>query len=248
MYILDSASLRRRLRGLERSVFLCEKAESAASRSNASVTVTPPSCPQQPTAKALKTAEQLAWDCCGSITIRSRRCQGAAFSNSSWTLMTSFRPFEENFHVLNTRGSCPEKAMYCQGRTLYDIGLILLRAYTLFYFMAETAKPKGAYDPRLYSSTQPYPVPVQVIHPYNATANRRPTYLRFLYAFALAALVWFVGSIFLRSAVHFVPWVSSIATRSFICVDDIISEDVIPFLHMSPLRTVFPTVTGQVCQ
>ena len=91
--------------------------------------------------------------------------------------------------------------------------------------MAETAKPKGAYDPRLYSSTQPYPVTVQVVHPYNATAtNRRSTCLRFLHAFALAALVWFVGSIFLRSVVHFVPWVSSIAIRSFICVDDIIAR------------------------
>ena len=63
------------------------------------------------------------------------------------------------------------------------------------------AKLKGAFDPRFYSSN-----PDQVI-PYNASANRRPTYKRFLYVFALAALVWVAGAT-LRTMVHTLPWVS----------------------------------------
>ena len=68
--------------------------------------------------------------------------------------------------------------------------------------MAETAQPNL---PKGYST------PVQIIQPYNASANRRLnnlTCIRFLYAFAIAVLVWFVGATFLRSVVHFVPWVS----------------------------------------
>ena len=79
------------------------------------------------------------------------------------------------------------------------------------------AEQKDTSDPGLYSSTQSYPV--QVIQPYNALANQQPSYLRFLYAFALAALVWYVGTTFLRSVVHFVPWVSD-CDLFFICVDD----------------------------
>ena len=71
--------------------------------------------------------------------------------------------------------------------------------------MAETAKPEGAYDPRL---SQPYPVTVHVVQPYNPTANRRSTCFRFLHAFALAALVWVVGNTVLRSVIRSVPWVS----------------------------------------
>ena len=73
--------------------------------------------------------------------------------------------------------------------------------------MPETAQPKGAY---IYSSAQP--CPVQVIQLSNPSANQRPTFIRFLYAFALAALVWFLGATLLWSMVHwhFAPWVSSL--------------------------------------
>ena len=70
------------------------------------------------------------------------------------------------------------------------------------------AEPKGAFDSRLYSSTQP---DVQVLQPFNVSAIRRPTYVRLFYAFALAAIIWFAGATFSRSVVHFVPtvpWVS----------------------------------------
>lgn len=46
------------------------------------------------------------------------------------------------------------------------------------------------FDPRVFPSAQPYPI-IQV--------NRRPVCLRFLCAFAVSAMVWFLGSTFLRT-------------------------------------------------
>ena len=70
------------------------------------------------------------------------------------------------------------------------------------------SEPKGE-SCRLYSSNhRPYPVvPVQVI-PYNASANRRPTYMRFVYTSVIAALAWYACATLLRSVVYFLPWVS----------------------------------------
>jgi hypothetical protein len=83
--------------------------------------------------------------------------------------------------------------------------------------MTETAQskgplpPSGTFDPRLFS-TQPYPVSVQVIQPYKAAVNpsRRPTCIRFFYAFGVAALVWFMGATLFRSmGFQFAPSVGS---------------------------------------
>ena len=128
-------------------------------------------------------------------------CQRRSMTLNSSCLMTPL--VHVLIYISNTRGS-KRAALILWVRPC-------LRAYRFqsFYFtMAETAQPKGAYDPRLYSSTQPYPVAVQVIRPYNASPNRRPTCLRFLYAFIIAGLVWFAGAAFFRSMVHFIPWVS----------------------------------------
>ncbi|KAF8802647.1 hypothetical protein BYT27DRAFT_7172708 [Phlegmacium glaucopus] len=66
--------------------------------------------------------------------------------------------------------------------------------------------PSGTFDPRLFSN-QPYPV--IHIQQYNPPANRRPTCVRFFRAFAVAALVWLLCSMFLSSflsMVHYRPW------------------------------------------
>lgn len=64
------------------------------------------------------------------------------------------------------------------------------------------------FDPRVFPSAQPYPI----VQQYSVVGvNRRPAWLRFLRAFAVAALVWFSCSTFLRTwlpRIHYRPLVS----------------------------------------
>lgn len=128
-------------------------------------------------------------------------------------------------NVKAQQGSCSPHDALCQWCRLLPGSCRDIKAQHLYssfkdltlssylYSNYTMAEPKGASDPRLYSSNQPYPV--QVIQPYNASA-RRPTYKRFLYAFALAGLLWFAGATFFRSVAHSVPWVSRLRFGPFI--------------------------------
>ena len=92
--------------------------------------------------------------------------------------------------------------------------------------------PPGAFDPRLFPSPSlppTYPIMQPYVTVVRVNRHRRPTCIRFLQAFAIAVLIWFLCAAFFSTfhMVHYHPrWVSlivrSLSYSSLISWNDII--------------------------